>query len=79
MRLAAIPSVDRILQDPRLEPAVARHGRPLVVAELRALLEEYRGALKSGAALPPSGDGIVLALLHRLDAGARLRCGACST
>jgi L-seryl-tRNA(Ser) seleniumtransferase len=71
MRLAAIPSVDRILQDPRLAPAIARHGRPLVVAELRALLEEYRAALKSGAALPPSGDGIVLALLHRLEAGAQ--------
>ena len=71
MRLAAIPSVDRILQDPRLAPAIVRHGRPLVVAELRALLEEYRAALKSGAALPPSGDGIVLALLHRLDAGAQ--------
>jgi len=71
MRLAAIPSVDRILQDPRLAPAIALHGRPLVVAELRALLEEYRAALKSGAALPPSGDGIVLALLHRLEAGAQ--------
>jgi len=40
MRLAAIPSVDRILQDPRLGPAIARHGRPLVVAELRCLEDE---------------------------------------
>ena len=71
MRLAAIPSVDRILQDPRLAPAIARHGRPLVVAELRALLAEYRGALKAGAALPPSGDAIVHALGHRLEARAR--------
>ncbi|MGE5823521.1 MAG: L-seryl-tRNA(Sec) selenium transferase [Bacteroidota bacterium] len=67
MRLAAIPSVDRILQDPRLAPAIARHGRPLVVVELRALLAQYRTAMKSGAALPPTADAIVLGLLHRLD------------
>ena len=71
MRLAAIPSVDRILQDPRLAPAIARHGRPLVVGELRALLAEYRSSLKAGAALPPSEDAIVLALLNRLNAVAR--------
>ncbi|MGH8707379.1 MAG: L-seryl-tRNA(Sec) selenium transferase [Burkholderiales bacterium] len=70
MRLAAIPSVDRILQDPRLAPAVARHGRPLVVGELRALLAEYRGALKAGTALPPTEDAIALGLLNRLDAAA---------
>jgi L-seryl-tRNA(Ser) seleniumtransferase len=68
MRLAAIPSVDRILQDPRLAPAIARHGRLLVVAELRALLETFRGALKSGSAVPPTGDAIVLGLVNRLDA-----------
>ena len=70
MRLAAIPSVDRILQDPRLAPAIARHGRPLVVAELRALLAEYRGAMKAGNAVPPAGDAIVLGLLKRLEAAA---------
>jgi L-seryl-tRNA(Ser) seleniumtransferase len=66
MRLAAIPSVDRILQDPRLAPAIARQGRPLVVDELRALLAQYRAALKAGAALPPSADALVQALLARL-------------
>jgi len=71
MRLAALPSVDRILRDPRLAATVSRHGRPLVVAELRALLAEYRTALKSGAALPPAVDAIVHALLERLEAGAR--------
>jgi L-seryl-tRNA(Ser) seleniumtransferase len=68
MRLAAIPSVDRILQDPRVAPAIERHGRPLVVAELRELLAEYRGALKVGTAVPPAADAIVQGLLHRLDA-----------
>ncbi|MGH7673554.1 MAG: L-seryl-tRNA(Sec) selenium transferase [Gemmatimonadales bacterium] len=71
MRLAAIPSVDRILQDPRLAPAIARHGRPLVVGELRALLAEYRTALKAGTALPPNDDAIALGLLNRLEAAAQ--------
>jgi len=71
MRLAAIPSVDRILQDPRLAPAIARHGRPLVVGELRALLAQYRAAMKTGAALPPNEDAIALGLLNRLEAAAQ--------
>jgi L-seryl-tRNA(Ser) seleniumtransferase len=70
MRLAAIPSVDRILQDPRLAPAIARHGRPLVVGELRALLAEYRAAMKAGAAVPPADDAIVQGLLSRLQVAA---------
>src|SRR3970040_451594 len=71
MRLAAIPSVDRILQDPRLAPAIARHGRPLVVGELRALLAEYRSAMKAGTALPPTDDAYARALLNRLEAVAQ--------
>jgi L-seryl-tRNA(Ser) seleniumtransferase len=71
MRLAAIPSVDRILQDPRLAPAIARHGRPLVVGELRALLDAHRAALKTGAASALSADGIVQALFNRLEAVAQ--------
>lgn len=71
MRLAAIPSVDRILQDPRLEPAIARHGRPLVVAELRLLLDAYRGAMKSGAAQAAPAAELVDALLARLQATAQ--------
>ena len=71
MRLAAIPSVDRLLQDPRLAPAIARYGRSLVVDELRALLAQYRDAMKAGTALPPSAEAIARGLLQRLERVAR--------
>jgi L-seryl-tRNA(Ser) seleniumtransferase len=71
MRLAAIPSVDRILQDSRLSAAIGRHGRELVVAELRAELAERRAALKGGSAAALEGDAIVAALLARLDLAAQ--------
>ncbi len=67
MRFAAIPSVDRLLQDTRLQPAIARHGRPLVVDELRALLENERAALRSGATAPAPDTALVDALLARLE------------
>lgn len=71
MRLAAIPSVDRILQDSRLASAIGRHGRELVVAELRAELAGRRAALKGGAAAALEGDAIVAALLARLELAAQ--------
>ncbi len=67
MRLAAIPSVDRILQDSRLASAIGRHGRELVVAELRAELADRRAALKSGTGTAPDEGAIVAALLSRLE------------
>jgi L-seryl-tRNA(Ser) seleniumtransferase len=45
-RFASIPSLDRLLQLAPVKDAVARHGRLLVVAELRALLARQREALK---------------------------------
>jgi L-seryl-tRNA(Ser) seleniumtransferase len=71
MRFAAIPSVDRLLQDARLQSATALYGRPLVVDELRAVLEGERAALKAGAAQPAPEDALVDAVLARLDALAR--------
>jgi L-seryl-tRNA(Ser) seleniumtransferase len=41
----ALPSVDRLLNEPRTLELVARYGRPLVVETLRDLLEEARAAL----------------------------------
>ncbi len=67
MRLADLPSVDRILQDARLAPAVARHGRALVVEELRAELEARRVMMKAGGAVDVSDGAIVGALLERLE------------
>lgn len=67
MRLAAIPSVDRLLQDARLPPAVERHGRELVVEALRAELDRRRAALKGGSAVPLDQEGIVAAVLVRLE------------
>ncbi len=71
MPLATIPSVDRILRDPRLAVPIATCAREVVVAELRALLAEHRAALKAGAAGALSYDGVVHALLCRLEAAAR--------
>jgi len=71
MRLAAIPSVDRILQDSRLASAIGRHGRELVVAELRAELAGRRAALKGGAGAALDEDAIVAALLSRLELAAQ--------
>jgi len=71
MRLAAIPSVDRILQDSRLASVIGRHGRELVVAELRAELAARRAALKGGAGAALDEDAIVGALLSRLELAAQ--------
>lgn len=71
MRLAAIPSVDRILQDSRLASAIGRHGRELVVAELRAELAGRRAALKGGGGAALDEDAIVAALLSRLELAAQ--------
>jgi L-seryl-tRNA(Ser) seleniumtransferase len=41
----ALPSVDRLLNDPALGTLTAQHGRPLVLDVVRALLAEQRDAL----------------------------------
>jgi len=43
-----VPSVDQLLQDPRVQALEAGHGRPLVRAELRRLLGELRSAAGTG-------------------------------
>jgi L-seryl-tRNA(Ser) seleniumtransferase len=40
----AIPSVDQVLQRPEVQPLVAAHGRALVVAEVRRVLDQARAS-----------------------------------
>ena len=45
---ASIPSVDRMLRMPALEPALAAHGRPAVTDAVRATLASLRRAMMAG-------------------------------
>lgn len=73
--LAAIPSVDRLLQTPQLQAAAALHGHRLVVDELRSLLSDCRAALRASRGAPPSFDELVKEALGRIDgfSGASMR------
>ena len=46
--LSSIPSVDRLLDTPALRAAAGRHGRGLVVASAREVLDEVRRAIGAG-------------------------------
>src|SRR5687767_10943001 len=67
-RLAAIPSVDRLLQQPALVAAASAHGRSMVLDAVREVLAEQRSALKRDAAAPASPEELVDATLQRLSA-----------
>ncbi len=56
--LRDLPSVEQLLQTPRLVDAIAAFGRPLTVQAVRVALDGVRAAAKSGADLP-SRDQIV--------------------
>jgi L-seryl-tRNA(Ser) seleniumtransferase len=49
---AAIPSLDRLLNQPALEPLLRQYGRTQVIAALRAHLEDLRREALSGALNP---------------------------
>ena len=57
-RLRALPSVDQVLQQPRIGQRINGAGRALVVAETRAVLERLRAALRGG--LSPHMDSVDL-------------------
>lgn len=63
-----LPSVDRLLADPRVAALASRHGHAPVADLARRVLDEYRAAIADTSALPP---GEVLATL--LDRSATLR------
>ncbi|MEZ0395054.1 MAG: L-seryl-tRNA(Sec) selenium transferase [Anaerolineales bacterium] len=50
--LRALPSVEQLLQSEPAADLMARYGRPLTVAALRAALQEARAAAAQGAPLP---------------------------
>ena len=57
---AALPSVDRLLGSPAGTQLVARHGHPLVVETLRALLAEQRALLAAApAAIAVDASGLL--------------------
>ncbi len=51
--LRDLPSVEQLLQTPRVVDLTTAYGRPLTLDALRLSLDEARGAAKSGVDLPP--------------------------
>ena len=51
---ASIPSLDRLLNQPALQPLLARHGRTQVVSALRAQLDDLRREALAGSLDPAS-------------------------
>ncbi len=45
----ALPSVDRLLQQPRVAELIEQHGRPLVVEAIRAVIDAQRAAMTQSA------------------------------
>lgn len=56
--LRDLPSVEQLLQTPRLRELMTDYGRPLTLDALRLALDEVRAAAKLGADLPPR-DSII--------------------
>ena len=75
---AAIPSLDRLLNQPAFEPLIAHHGRSHVTSALRAHLDELRGEALAGSLNPASlGDEPVAAAVEaRLAAATQPRLRA---
>ncbi len=66
-----LPSVDVLLRDPRVETALARHGRELVADEVRAVLERHRRLLRAPGPPCPAPEALLREALDALEAAAR--------
>jgi len=77
-RAADIPALDRLLNRPRLQALIARHGRSQVTSVLRAHLDELRRAALSGTleATALGEEPVAAAVQTRLDTAARPRMQA---
>ncbi len=71
MLTQALPSVDRLLRSPPLQPVLAAHGHSTVVTMLRTLFEEARAC--AGAAVLPTEAEWSANCAHRIEAQARSR------
>src|SRR5689334_21381914 len=72
--LRALPSVDRLLQEPAVAGLIGQYARPLVLEAIRTTLSAERAALQAGA--PPRPLGPLLAAIDAQAAalaGPRLR------
>lgn len=63
--LRRLPSVDRLLNTPRLRELAAAHGHGLVVDAVRAVLDEARQRIRAGDA-PPDETTLVEATVHKV-------------
>lgn len=70
-RLAAIPSVEKLLQQDKLRATSSLHGHPVVVDAVRAVLVERRAAIKAGTAASTSPDELVGLVLDRIAAASQ--------
>jgi len=72
---AAIPSLDRLLNQPALEPLLAQHGRTQVTVALRAHLDDLRREALAGSLNPSSLDEaqVAAAVGARLSSATRSR------
>lgn len=50
--LNKIPSVDKLLNEPRVSALIQEYGRPLVVKAIREILSDYREAIQKGQNAP---------------------------
>jgi L-seryl-tRNA(Ser) seleniumtransferase len=66
--LRELPSVDRLLNNPRCRPLLARTSRDYVTRQCRALLDEIRAAIRAGKATDAVDEESILArLAERLE------------
>ncbi|MCC6237901.1 MAG: L-seryl-tRNA(Sec) selenium transferase [Dehalococcoidia bacterium] len=49
--MRSLPSIERLLGDPRVQPLAERHGHAALVEVARAVLDDYRDAIRRGAPL----------------------------
>ena len=71
MLTPTLPSVDRLLRSPPLQPVLAAHGHSTVVTMLRTLLDEARAT--NPGVTPPTEAEWSASCAHRIEAQARSR------